>query len=103
MAIAYYLPGTTGWTNFAQLAGIPTVLWNPKAKTSDGSFGVQNGEFGFNIIGTPNIPMMVEASSALTQPEWTPLLNCTLTNGTIFFSDPQWVSYPNRFYRIRSP
>jgi hypothetical protein len=24
---AYYLPGTTGWENFAQLTGFPTALW----------------------------------------------------------------------------
>ena len=32
------------------------VLWNPLIQTSDGSFGVQNNQFGFNITGTPNIP-----------------------------------------------
>ena len=26
-ATAYYLPGTTGWENFALLTGIPTALW----------------------------------------------------------------------------
>jgi hypothetical protein len=26
-----------------------------------------------------------------------------LTNGLVHFIDPQWVNYPRRFYRIRSP
>jgi hypothetical protein len=26
----------------------------------------------------------------------------TLTNGSIYFSDPQWTNYHNRLYRIRS-
>jgi hypothetical protein len=25
------------------------------------------------------------------------------TNGTSYFSDPQWTNYPGRFYRLRSP
>jgi hypothetical protein len=32
-----------------------------------------------------------------------PLQTCKLTNGSIYFSDPQWTNYPGRFYRIRSP
>ena len=26
-----------------------------------------------------------------------------LTNGSVYFSDPQWTNYPSRFYRLRSP
>ena len=32
-----------------------------------------------------------------------PLKTCSLTNGSIYFSDPPWTNYPNRFYLIRSP
>jgi hypothetical protein len=32
-----------------------------------------------------------------------PLQTCKLTNGSIYFSDPQWTNYPARLYRIRSP
>ena len=28
---------------------------------------------------------------------------CTLTNGSIYFSDPDWTNHPARYYRIRSP
>jgi hypothetical protein len=34
---------------------------------------------------------------------WTALQTCTLTNGSIGFSDATWTNYPARFYRIRSP
>jgi hypothetical protein len=27
----------------------------------------------------------------------------TLTNGSIYFSDPDWTNHPGRFYRIRFP
>lgn len=97
----YYLPGATGWTN--GIAGLIPVLWNPEAQTSDGSFGVGVNGFGFDITGTTNIPIMVEAATNLTGAPWTALQSCTLTNGSIDFSDPQSTNYPSRFYRLRSP
>jgi hypothetical protein len=97
----YYLPGTTGWgTTFG---GCPTVLWNPQAQTSDDNFGVRTNQFGFNIAGTTNIPIVVEAATNLADGPWTVLQSCTLTNGLVYFSDPQWTNYHSRFYRFRSP
>lgn len=100
-ATAYYLPGNTNWGS--TFDGIPTVLWNPQAQTSDGSFGVLNNQFGFDITGTTNIPIVVEASTNLLNSVWTQLQSCLVTNGSIYFSDLQWTNYPDRFYRIRSP
>jgi hypothetical protein len=93
----YYLPQTSGWG--ATFGGNPTALWNPTFQT----FGVQNNQFGFNIAGTTNIPIVVEACTALGSGIWSPLQNCTLTNGSIYLSDPTWSNYPTRLYRIRSP
>ncbi|HKW30190.1 MAG TPA: leucine-rich repeat protein [Verrucomicrobiae bacterium] len=98
VAKIYYLPGTTGWTN--PFAGLPVVLWNPVMQTGDGSFGVQSNQFGFTITGTSNIPVVVEACTNLANPAWTPLLTGTLANGSLYFSDPAWPYYPERFYRI---
>jgi hypothetical protein len=78
-------------------------LWNPRAQTSNSSFGVQSNQFGFNISGTTSIPIVVEACTNVSNPNWVPLLNYTLTNGTVYFTDPQWTNYPVRFYRLRSP
>jgi hypothetical protein len=100
-ATVYYLPGTTGWG--PTFGGRPAVLWNPQAQTNDGGFGVRQNGFGFNITGTTNIPMVVEASSKVAAGIWVPLQSCTLTNGLLYFSDPQWTNYPSRLYRIRSP
>jgi hypothetical protein len=100
-ATIYYLPGTTGWG--ATFGGRPTALWNPSIQTTKASFGVRTNRFGFNITGTTNIPIVVEASVDLATASWTPLQACTLTNGSIYFSDPQWTNYPARFYRLRSP
>lgn len=105
-ATIYYLPETSGWSN--TFASLPTVLWNPQAQTGDASFGVRTNQFGFNIIGSSNLVIVVEASTNLVDPIWSPLSTNTLntftgTNGTSYFSDSQWKNYPGRFYRFRSP
>jgi hypothetical protein len=102
-ATAYYLPATTGWGEFSANTGLPTVLWNPLIQAGGTSFGVQNNQFGFNITGTANIPIIVEACTNLASPVWTPLQTLTLTNGLFYLSDPQWTNYFGRFYRISSP
>jgi hypothetical protein len=97
----YHLPGTTGWgTTFD---GVPAILWNPQAQTGGANFGVQSNQFGFHITGTTNIPLVVEACTNPTGPGWTPLQSLTLTNGLVYFSDPQWTNYAARFYRLCSP
>ena len=88
--------------------GRPTGLWNPQAQIADGSFGVLNNQFGFNITGSSNLVIVVEASTDLSNPAWIPVGTNTLstfvgTNGTSYFSDPEWANYLNRFYRFRSP
>ena len=100
-AVVYYLPETSVWAT--PFGGLPAVLWNPTVQTTDGSFGVQNNQFGFNIVGTPDIPIAVAACTNPASPNWTALKTCTLTNGSIYFTDPDWTNHPTRFYRIRSP
>jgi hypothetical protein len=100
-ATVYYLPRTSGWS--AGFGGVPAFLWNPQVQTSGSSFGVRTSRCGFNITGTTNIPIVVEACTNMTSASWIALQNCMLTNGSIYFSDPQWTSYHCRFYRIRSP
>ena len=60
-ATAYYLPGTTGWSDFSDNTSLPTVLWNPQAQTDDASFGMQTNQLGFNITGSSNLVIVVEA------------------------------------------
>jgi hypothetical protein len=97
----YYLPGATGWSN--TYAGIPAVLWNPQIQAGGASFGVRTNLFGFDITGTTNIPIVVEASDNLASPVWTPLKSLTLTNGLVHFSEPLQTNSPVRYYRISSP
>jgi hypothetical protein len=100
-ATVYYLPGTTGWG--ATFGGLPSVLWNPQVQPADGSFGVQTNQFGFTITGSSNLVIVVEACTNLANPLWSPVGTNTLTNGSSYFSDPQWTNYPSRLYRLRSP
>jgi hypothetical protein len=99
----YYLSGTTGWDKW--VSPPPAVLWDPLMRANGPSFGVRTNQFGLNITSTTNIPLpiVVETSTNLISASWTALQTCTLTNGSIYFSDAAWTNYPCRFYRIRSP
>ena len=79
------------------------MLWNPAIQTSDASFGVRTNRFGFNITGTSNLVIVVQAATNLANPAWSVLSTNTLTGGSSYFNDPQGTHYPARFYRLRSP
>jgi hypothetical protein len=97
----FYLHGKTGWG--PTFGGRPTALWEPLAQTKDASFGVRTTQFGFNINWASSQTVVVEASTNLANPIWSPVSTNTFTSDVSFFSDPQWTNYPGRFYRLRSP
>jgi hypothetical protein len=97
----YYLPGTTGWSNTYQ--GVPAVLWNPEIRSNGANFVMTNHQFGFQITGTSNIPIVLQACTNLTSPVWTTLTNVNLTNGVFNFSEPMQTNAPGRYYRITAP
>jgi hypothetical protein len=100
----YYLAGTTGWdTTFGDR---PTALWlfpNPLILNNGPSFGVRSNAFCFIISWATNTSVVMEASTSLVNPTWYPISTNATTNGSIYFSDPQWTNYPTRFYRVCSP
>jgi len=103
-ATIYYLPGTTGWGS--TFAGFPTALWTlpyPLILTTNPSFGERTNQFGFTVSWATNLNVVVEASTDLKNPKWSPVTTNALNGGTFQFTDPQWKNYPARFYRIRSP
>ncbi len=102
-APAYYLPNTTGWSEFSTNTGLPAVLWNPVIQADVTYFGIRINQFGFNITGTSNIPVVIEACANLANPNWIPLQTNTIANGSIYFSDPQWMNCASRNYRITAP
>ena len=103
-ATIYYLPGTVGWG--PTFGDRPTALWHlpyPLILSNNASFGVQSNQFGFIISWATNIPVVVEASTNLSNPNWFPVGTNTLTGGSAHFSELQWANYLARFYRLRSP
>jgi hypothetical protein len=104
LATAYYLPGATGWT--AAFDGIPTAPWvlpAPRILNSGPGFGVLSNSFGFIISWGTNATVVIEATTDLAAPGWSPVGTNTLTGGSSYFSDSQWTNYARRFYRFRSP
>jgi hypothetical protein len=95
----YYLPGTEGWGS--TLGGWRTVLWNAQVQPS--SLAVRNNQLGFNITGTSNLVIVIEATTSLSNPTWLPLQSNTLNGNPLYFTDRQWTKYPSRFYRVTWP
>jgi hypothetical protein len=78
-------------------------MWNSQIRTGDAGFGVKAGQFGFNVTGNSGLSFVVEATTNLGQPVWTPVSTNTFSAGAASFSDPQWQNHRTRFYRITTP
>jgi hypothetical protein len=74
----------------------------PLILNSSLNFGVQNNQFGFTIAWAANLLILVEASTSLSNSDWSPVATNLLIGGSAYFSDPQWTNYPGRYYRIRA-
>jgi hypothetical protein len=55
------------------------------------------------MASNSNLIIVVIACTNLANPIWSVLATNTLTGGSSYFSDPEWMNYPDRFYRFRSP
>ncbi len=76
---------------------------DPRVVTNDGNFGIRANLFGFTIAGYTNALVAVDACTNLASPIWQPVQTNTLTGGSAFFSDSNWLNHPERFYRLRLP
>jgi len=97
----YYLPATSGWSN--TFTYFPTAPWLPQIQTAGGGFGIQNGQFGFNLNWAAGQSVTVQASANLANPVWTPVQSVLLTNGSYYFSEPLQTNGPGRYYLLTSP
>jgi hypothetical protein len=64
---------------------------------------VRTNQFSFYVDWASNQTVVVEGSTNLSRPGWTPLQTNLLTSSTWYFSDPRWTNYSSRFYRASSP
>jgi hypothetical protein len=100
-AIAYYLPGKSGWTG--TFGGRPTAVWLPVVQTLDGNFGVGSNAFGFNLSWASGQTAVVEACSEPAGATWVPISTNVLASDSLYVRDPFWTNFSQRLYRIRSP
>ncbi|HEY5913634.1 MAG TPA: leucine-rich repeat domain-containing protein [Verrucomicrobiae bacterium] len=100
-ATVYYLPGTTGWG--PTFYGRPTAPWQlPNPVILNNASGAQAKASSFAISWATNKTVVIEATTDLVHPVWSPVGTNTLTGGSSYFKDPEGTKYPSRFYRIRS-
>ncbi len=104
-ATVYYLPGTIGWADFyfSNNTGLTPVLWNPLIQPGGANFGLRSNRFGFNITCTNSFTVVVEACTNLANRVWTPLQTLTLTNGSVYFSEPVQTNSSGRYYGLGFP
>lgn len=69
--------------------------------TSGAGFGVNGGQFGFNLTGPPGQLVVVESSTDLMN--WQPIWTNTFGTAPLSFSDPQTSSFAAQYYRARTP
>ena len=97
----FNLPGTAGFRSTYD--GKPVVLWNPLIQLDTARYLPGAHSFGFNITGTSNVMITVEACANLQTPTWFPVRTYKFTNDLVVFKDLDATTNPPRFYRIRSP
>jgi hypothetical protein len=93
----YHLPGAAGWNDY-----YPAFLWSPIIQASEASFGIGTGRFWFAVTWARKKVVVIEAADSLLGSTWSPVSTNTLTSGTCSFTDPEWASHLNRFYRVRA-
>jgi len=100
-ATAYYLPGRSGWTD--SWAGLAAKPWDPIIQSSGSSFGVRDGQFKFNVVGSSDLTLSVLASPSLINPAWKPVQTLVLSNGLACFSQPLPANATCCFYTLGFP
>ena len=65
------------------------------------TFGLQGGQFGFDLAGPAGQAVVIDASTNLTT--WFPIWTNTVGAGALCFGDPLGSAFPCRFYRAHTP
>jgi hypothetical protein len=87
-----YLPNAD-YINFVwAYSGYPILI-----DTTNGQFGLSNGQFQFTVTGPAGSNVVVEGSANLQT--WLPLATNPLSQGSFIFTDTSATNYASRFYR----
>jgi len=86
------LPGTTGWNPFLDVR-----VWDAALTGAT----VQGDEFILEVTAAGGVPVLVEASTNVATGPWVPLRATSPAPDLFYIPDPEWRSYPARFYRVR--
>jgi len=97
----YYLRGAVGWGQ--PVDGHTAVLWDPYVQAGSGFGRNEAGQFGFTVLGTNDMSVVVEACTNLVSAVWTPISTVTLSHGVGDFNDAASTNHPARYYRFRMP
>jgi len=73
----------------------------PRIVVTNANFGIRSNRFGFDLSGAFGQAIVVDGSTNLA--DWLPLRTNSMGSSPIYFSDPGWTNYPQRFYRARLP
>ena len=73
----------------------------PTIEVSGTAFGFRTNQFGFKVSALPGRTIVIEASTNLLS--WTAVATNLLSSGAVYFSDPGFTRFPERFYRAMSP
>jgi uncharacterized repeat protein (TIGR03803 family) len=79
-----------------------SLTFPPQIQFNDGSLAIRSNGFGFNLTGTLNQIVVIEACTNLALTNWVSLQTNTLGTNAINFSDVEWTNYPDRYYRVRT-
>jgi hypothetical protein len=94
----YYLPDRAGWG--PSLASRRTALWLPRIHSAKVQREAGTDAFYFTVNWASGQTVAIEACPSLTSPSWVPLQTNVLAGDSHRFSDPEWTSYPARYYRL---
>ncbi len=89
--------GEAQWFVESRLPAFPQTA--PKILMNDGSFGLGEDGFGFDVGGTDGQLVIVESSSDLVH--WTTLSTNTVSGGSFRFTASDWHGTAERFYRAK--
>ena len=78
------------------------AVWQPELQVVKGG-GLVTNAFGFTVAWASGMAVVIEATTNLTSPDWSPLQTNVLVSDSWYFSDPAWINDPRRFYRARWP